>query len=110
MRGVMKMSSSRLVSVWLPPGEQPAQEGNAVEQRSARNLVVCSRLTKIPPMTVVMPSLTCTRVMARWVSMPEPRRPGVCAPGAEFSSVICMMTVLAAVIGGVTFSVSAASL
>jgi hypothetical protein len=88
--------------------EQPAQERNAVEQR-VRELVVCSRLTKIPPMTVVMPSLTCTRVMARWVSMLSPPS-GVCAPGEEFSSVICMMTVLAAVICGVTFSVSAASL
>ena len=60
-------------------------------------------------MTVVTPSLTCTRVIARCVSidgMLSTSRAG----RSRSRRVICMITVLAAVICGVTLSVSAASL
>ena len=64
----------------------------------------------MPPMTVVCPSLTSTCVFARWVligGMPPTAR---LKSGDAFSTEISMITVFAAVICGVTLSVSAASL
>ena len=64
----------------------------------------------MPPMTVVCPSLTSTCVTARCVligGMPPIAR---LKSGDAFSREICMITVFAAVICGVTLSVSAASL
>ena len=63
----------------------------------------------MPPMTVVSPSLTSTCVAARCVSiggMPLTER---LKSGDSLATLIRMITVPAAVICGVTFSVSAAS-
>ena len=62
----------------------------------------------MPPMMVVVPSLTCTRVIARCVLIDG--LPSTATPALPFSTLICMMTVFAAVICGVTRSVRAASL
>ena len=64
----------------------------------------------MPPMTVVWPSLTSTCVIARWVLIGGMLLIARLKSGEAFSSEICMITVFAAVICGVTFSVSAASL
>ncbi|MNC87771.1 hypothetical protein D3C83_35270 [compost metagenome] len=63
----------------------------------------------MPPITVVSPSATSTCVLARWVSiggMPPTAR---LKSAAELSTTMRMITVLAAVICGVTRSTSAAS-
>jgi len=62
----------------------------------------------MPPMTVVWPSPTRTVVFARWVLMDG--TPPNDSPTDPLSTEICMMTVWAAVICGVTFRISAASL
>ena len=64
----------------------------------------------MPPMTVVWPSLTSTCVMARCVLIGGMLLTWRLKSGVAFSTEICMITVLAAVICGVTLSVSAASL
>ena len=75
-----------------------------------RSFDACSRLTKMPPMIVVAPSSTWTCVVARCVSiggMPLTTR---LKSAFAFSMVICMITVFALVICGVTLSSSTASL
>ena len=88
--------------------EQPAEQRQAIERRRPVDADV-SRAMKTPPMTVVVPSLTCTRVFARCVSIWTLPSDGY-AGAARSRRMICMITVFAAVICGVTLSVSAASL
>ncbi len=75
-----------------------------------RSFDVCSWLTKMPPMIVVAPSLTWTVVFARCVSIGGMPLTSRLKSAVAFSIVIRMMTVPAAVICGVTFSTSTASL
>src|SRR5262249_10596402 len=107
--GVMKISSSRLESVIVLRWNSHLRIGTRYRY-GVRSLVLCSWLTKMPPMTVVAPSLTCTVVSARCVSMggmPLTLRE---KSGVAFSSWIAMITVFAVVICGVTCSFSVASL
>ena len=64
----------------------------------------------MPPITVVWPSLTSTCVFARWVLIGGMLLTWRLKSGVAFSTEICMITVFADVICGVTFRVSAASL
>ncbi len=72
--------------------------------------VDCSRLTKIPPMTVVEPSLIWTCVSARCVSIGGMPLTWRAKSGTAFSISIFMITVFAAVICGVTRRMRTASL
>jgi len=68
IRGVRKISSSRLSSsVEFLLNSHPSS--GILLNPGVRSFDDCSVLTKMPPMTVVSPSFTCTRVSARCVSI-----------------------------------------
>jgi hypothetical protein len=75
-----------------------------------RSSVVVSCVFTIPPITVVVPSVTCTCVSARCVLMDGLPLTARLKSGSAFSSTMRMITVFAAVIWGVTTSFSAADL
>ncbi len=101
MRGVMKISSSRLSSDVVSRLNNQPSSGNRYNP-GVRSFEICSRVTKIPPMIVVAPSSTCTWVRARCVSIGGMPLTWRLKSGVAFSSVICMITVFADVICGVT--------
>ena len=68
IRGVMKISSSRLSSDVVSRLNSHPSSGTRCST-GVRSFEIYSRLTKIPPMIVVAPSSTCTCVRARCVSI-----------------------------------------
>ena len=64
--------------------------------------MACSSLTKIPPITVVDPSVTCTVVVALWELIAGVPNVTCVKSGDELVSAICMITVFDTVICGVT--------
>src|SRR5262249_42217031 len=109
MRGVMKISSSWSFVLVVSRLNSHLISGT-LPRPGVLSVWYCSFETNTPPMTVVWPSLTSTLVFARCVligGMPLTAR---VKSAWLFSSEMFMITVPAAVICGVTLSVSAASL
>src|SRR5690606_30864005 len=109
MRGVMKISSS---CAWLVSRSfLKSQPSSGMRLRPGVRLASrVSVVARMPPMTVVAPSGTCTLVRARSVRIDGPADSGPSTSlGVLFSSAMLMMTVSAGVILGVTSSFSAAS-